>query len=137
MLQKLYTELGAAFTLGCVASFTFHFLHGTRRFPASRRTKDCLAFAQQSSATTGGHFAGWALSNGVVSHILTKHFQDSKLVTYYSSCLTAGIYSLRGGLKTAIKQAILGGTALNGMETIMNVVTRKRVPTARQLYYQQ
>lgn len=135
--DRIVEDLGGAFGMGCVGGFLWHFVKGCRNSPRGERFYGGLNNAKIRAPILGGNFAVWG---GTFSSFdCTFQYirgKDDYWNAIGSGFATGGVLALRGGWRSSMRNAVIGGVLLAIIEGVGAVITRKTGQTPRQQYEQ-
>jgi len=123
--------------MGCVGGFVRHFVKGCRNSPRGEVFSGGLYSANMRAPILGGNFAVW----GGTFSTFDCSFQylrgkEDHWNAIASGFATGGVLALRGGWRSAFRNAVIGGVLLAIIEGVAAVITRKASQTPRQQFYQ-
>ncbi|KAF8820389.1 putative mitochondrial inner membrane translocase subunit TIM17 [Cardiosporidium cionae] len=136
--DRIIGDFGGAFGMGCVGGFIWHFIKGSRNSPRGEKLSSALYSAKMRAPILGGNFAIWggmfSSFDCTFQYIRAK---DDHWNAIASGFCTGGVLALRGGWRSAARNAVVGGVLLSIIEFVSIVMLRKSVATPRQQYQTQ
>mmetsp|Transcript_12314 Transcript_12314/g.35782 ORF Transcript_12314/g.35782 Transcript_12314/m.35782 type:complete len:146 (-) Transcript_12314:12-449(-) len=131
--DRIVEDLGGAFGMGCVGGFLWHFVKGARNSPRGEVLSGALYSAKSRAPGLGGNFAVW----GGTFSVFDCSFQylrgkEDHWNAIASGFLTGGTLALRGGWRSAMRNAMIGGVLLTIIEGVSMIVQRKWAQSPRQ-----
>ncbi|SBS87197.1 mitochondrial import inner membrane translocase subunit TIM17, putative [Plasmodium ovale wallikeri] len=136
--DRIIEDMGGAFGMGCVGGYIWHFLKGARNSPKGDVLSGALYSSRMRAPILGGNFAVWG---GTFSCFDCTFQYLRKKEDHWnaigSGFFTGGVLAMRGGWRSASRNAIVGGVLLAIIEIVSIVLTRKTTPTPRQQFQQQ
>eukprot|EP00920_Eleutheroschizon_duboscqi_P036908 GHVT01088570.1.p2 GENE.GHVT01088570.1~~GHVT01088570.1.p2 ORF type:complete len:150 (+),score=19.29 GHVT01088570.1:715-1164(+) len=122
--DRIVEDLGGAFGMGCVGGFLWHFAKGWRNSPRYEKLGGGLFSAKTRAPILGGNFAVWG---GTFScfDCTFQHLRGTEdhWNAVASGFCTGGVLALRGGARSALKNAVIGGVLLGIIEAVSMVGT--------------
>eukprot|EP00922_Rhytidocystis_sp_ex-Travisia-forbesii_P012291 GHVS01018543.1.p1 GENE.GHVS01018543.1~~GHVS01018543.1.p1 ORF type:complete len:190 (-),score=37.79 GHVS01018543.1:54-572(-) len=136
--DRIVEDLGGAFGMGCVGGFLWHFVKGARNSPRGEVLSGALYSGKMRAPILGGNFAVWGgtFSCFDCSFQYLRKKEDHWNAIASGFC-TGGVLAMRGGWRSASRNAVIGGVLLGIIEMVSVVLSRKTTPTPRQQFDQQ
>jgi import inner membrane translocase subunit TIM17 len=117
---RIITDLGDGFSTGCALGAIWYFIKGSYYAVRRERVKGGLMLLRSRAPILGGSFAMWAcifsISSCIMVYIRQREDPFNSVVAGFS---TGFVLAIRGGLKNAVRSAIIGGLFLGIIESIM------------------
>eukprot|EP00397_Hematodinium_sp_SG-2012_P018089 GEMP01018515.1.p2 GENE.GEMP01018515.1~~GEMP01018515.1.p2 ORF type:complete len:221 (+),score=50.66 GEMP01018515.1:46-708(+) len=131
--DRIVEDLGGAFGMGTFGGFIWHFVKGARNSPAGDRWTGALFAAKGRSPILGGNFAVWGGTFSAVDCSLQYVRQrDDHWNAIASGFVTGGVLAARGGVKSAGRNALIGGVLLALIEGVSSIVFRSTASSPRE-----
>jgi import inner membrane translocase subunit TIM17 len=117
---RIIIDLGDGFSTGCCMGALFYFLKGSYYAVRRERIKGGMMLLRSRAAILGGSFAMWAcifsVSSCIMVHIRHREDPFNSVIAGFS---TGFVLAIRGGLRNALRSAMVGGLFLGIIEGIM------------------
>jgi import inner membrane translocase subunit TIM17 len=117
---RIVIDLGDGFSTGCVLGALWYFAKGSYYAVRRERIKGGLMLLRSRAPILGGSFGLWAgvfsISCCIMVRIRQKEDPINSIIAGFS---TGFILAIRGGLRTACRNALIGGIFLTIIEGLM------------------
>lgn len=119
---RIVIDLGDGFSTGCILGTIWYFGKGFYFAVRRERIKGGLMLVRSRAPILGGSFGLWAgvfsISNCVMVQIRQKEDPFNSIIAGFS---TGFVLAIRGGVRTAMRNALVGGIFLTIIESLMIV----------------
>jgi len=126
---RIVDDAGGAFAFGLVGGTIWHTVGGLRNAPKGHRMKQAFARVKARTPILGGSFAIWgtlfSCFDCTITHIRKKEDPWNAIM---SGAATGGVLAIRAGLRSAGKNALVGGLILAAIEGLNIAVSRIVMP---------
>lgn len=117
---RIIVDLGDGFSTGCALGAIWYFIKGSYYAVRRERIKGGLMLLRSRAPILGGSFAMWAcifsVSSCIMVYIRQREDPFNSVIAGFS---TGFVLAIRGGLKNAMRSAIIGGLFLGIIECLM------------------
>jgi import inner membrane translocase subunit TIM17 len=119
---RIIIDLGDGFSTGCALGAMWYFVKGSYYSVRRERIRGGLSLLRSRAPILGGSFAMWACIFSISScgMVLIRQREDP-INSVIAGFTTGFVLAIRGGLRNAMRSAIIGGLFLGIIEGIMVV----------------
>lgn len=136
--DRIVEDLGSAFGMGCIGGFIWNFCKGYRNSPKGERFIGAMFSARSRAPILGGNFAVWGGTFSTFDCTLQYIRRTDDWVNNVSAgFLTGGVLALRGGVRQAGKNAVMGGIILAVIEGVSALLMRSTSRTPADMHREQ
>lgn len=135
--DRIVEDLGGAFGMGCIGGFLWYAIKGARNSPKGERWHGAMYLAKGRSPVLGGAFAVWGGTFSTFDCSLQYLRQrEDHWNAIASGFLTGGVLAARAGIKSASRNAVVGGVLLGIIEGVASLAPKMMQQTPRTQYEQ-
>jgi len=135
--DRIVEDLGGAFGMGCIGGFLWYTIKGARNSPKGERWHGAMYLAKGRSPVLGGAFAVWGGTFSTFDCTLQFLRQrEDHWNAIASGFLTGGVLAARAGIKSASRNAVVGGVLLGIIEGVAALTPKMMAQTPRTQYEQ-
>jgi import inner membrane translocase subunit TIM17 len=126
---RIVDDVGGAFAMGVVGGSIWHLVKGFRNSPRGERFRGAITAVKGRGPILGGNFAVWGGVFSVFdcSLVALRHKEDP-WNAIFSGALTGGVLAARAGTKAIVRNALVGGFFLAGIEGLSIFLSNKLTP---------
>ncbi|CAN8312694.1 unnamed protein product [Cochlearia groenlandica] len=111
--DRILDDIGGSFGLGSVVGSAFHFVKGIYNYPAGARLSGGSQAVRMNAPRIGGSFAVWGgLFSTFDCAMVYARQKEDPWNSILSGAVTAGVLSLRQGIRASGRSALVGGMFL-------------------------
>ncbi|OII71412.1 mitochondrial import inner membrane translocase subunit TIM17 [Cryptosporidium ubiquitum] len=134
--DRIFEDLGGAFSMGCIGGFVTNFFKGMKYSSTKMEMLSSgMLFARRAAPSLGTSFALWGGTFSCFDCLMAKlRGKEDHWNAIFSGTATGGLLAIRGGLKTSLKSAMVGGILLTIIESVSIGINRKTIQTPRQQF---
>lgn len=123
--------------MGCIGGFLWYAIKGARNSPKGERWHGAMYLAKGRSPVLGGAFAVWGGTFSTFDCSLQYLRQrEDHWNAIASGFLTGGVLAARAGIKSASRNAVVGGVLLGIIEGVASLAPKMMQQTPRTQYEQ-
>ncbi|KAI9032261.1 Tim17/Tim22/Tim23/Pmp24 family-domain-containing protein [Hyaloraphidium curvatum] len=121
----IVNDCGGAFAMGAIGGALWHGFKGFRNSPRGERLPGAITAIKVRSPTLGGNFAVWGglFSTFDCAFAGVRGVEDP-WNSIMSGAVTGGVLAARGGVRTAMGSAVVGGILLALIEGVGIMISR-------------
>eukprot|EP01113_Clastostelium_recurvatum_P028540 TRINITY_DN344_c0_g1_i2.p1 TRINITY_DN344_c0_g1~~TRINITY_DN344_c0_g1_i2.p1 ORF type:complete len:149 (-),score=21.34 TRINITY_DN344_c0_g1_i2:643-1089(-) len=135
--QRIWSDVGGAFAMGCICGTLWHTFKGARNSPKGDRLVGSMMAVRSRAPLLGGAFAVWGgLFSAFDCSLNSVRHKEDIWNPIIAGALTGGVLSARGGWKASARSAVFGGIFLALIEGAA-VVLQKYFEPQQPVYQQQ
>ncbi|KAI3641351.1 hypothetical protein MIR68_000481 [Amoeboaphelidium protococcarum] len=129
---RILDDLGGAFALGAIGGGIWHGVKGAKNSPKGERFLGALSAVKSRAPVLGCNFAVWGgMFSAFDCSLAYMRRKEDPWNSILSGTLTGGCLAIRGGPKTALTAAVVGGTFLAVIEGAMILISRMATESMR------
>lgn len=133
--DRIFEDLGGAFSMGCIGGFITNFFKGMKYSTKAEMLSSGMLFARRAAPSLGTSFAVWGGTFSCFDCLMAKlRGKEDHWNAIFSGSATGGLLAIRGGLRTSLKSALVGGVLLTIIESVSIGMNRKAIQTPRQQF---
>lgn len=134
--DRIFEDLGGAFSMGCIGGFVTSFFKGMKYSSTKMEMfSSGMLFARRTAPSLGTSFALWGGTFSCFDCLMAKlRGKEDHWNAIFSGTATGGLLAARGGFKTSLKSAMVGGILLTIIEAVSIGINRKTIQTPRQQF---
>jgi len=122
---RVVEDLGGAYAMGLVGGGLWYGVKGAKNAPKGARSQAARAAVSARAPTLGGNFAVWGgLFSSYSCALMYARGRDDIWNPIMSGAATGATLAIRGGLKVAGKNAIVGGCLLALIEGVSMAISK-------------
>ncbi|EKX74095.1 mitochondrial import inner membrane translocase subunit tim17, putative [Theileria equi strain WA] len=136
--DRIVEDMGGAFGMGSIGGFLWNFGKGLYNAPRGVMFQNALYAASSRAPVLGGNFAVWG---GTFSSFDCTFQAIRKKEDHWnaiaSGFATGGVLAMRGGLRHASRNALIGGLLLSIIEAVSVIIGTRFGDTPRHQFQKQ
>eukprot|EP01132_Coremiostelium_polycephalum_P009316 gene9316-11418_t len=126
--EKIWTDAGAAFGIGCIGSAMVSSVGSFLRpvpVKGTPRLVFTYDFVRKNAPRYGGNFAVWGtLFSSIDCTLVYIRKKEDSINPIVAGALTGGILAARGGWRSSVQAAALGGIFIGLIEVAQTVIAK-------------
>ncbi|EFA79540.1 mitochondrial import inner membrane translocase subunit 17 [Heterostelium album PN500] len=123
--ERIWTDIGVAFSMGCVFSTIGNTFSGVRNAPRGERIVNAFTLVRKNAPRLGGNFAVWGtLFSGFDCTLAYIRKKEDYVNPIAAGALTGGVLAARAGWKASVVSAAFGGAFIGLFEVFQHVIEK-------------